>query len=151
MVRRSFRFGLRLGLLLALLAALIKVVRSRRSSVDGWAPPPMPSWPPIHEGAVAPEAPQPAVQAVREAATVVTRSAPPEPTASEPEPAPASAQPLWVEPEGDACPASHPVKGKLSSGLFHLPGMNAYDRTRPDRCYADEAAATEDGLRRAKR
>lgn len=57
----------------------------------------------------------------------------------------------WVEPDGDVCPPSHPIKAKLSSGLFHLPGMIAYNRTRPDRCYPDEAAATEDGLTRAKR
>jgi hypothetical protein len=43
------------------------------------------------------------------------------------------------------------VKAKLSSRLFHLPGMFAYARTRPDRCYRDEAAAVADGLTRAKR
>jgi hypothetical protein len=59
----------------------------------------------------------------------------------------------WVAPEagGLVCPTSHPVKGKLSSKLFHLPGMFAYDRTKPDRCYRDEEAAVADGLRRAKR
>jgi hypothetical protein len=57
----------------------------------------------------------------------------------------------WVEPDGDVCPLSHPIKAKLRSGLFHLPGMLAYDRTRPDRCYANEEAATADGLTRAKR
>ncbi len=164
MVRRWFRLGVRLGLLLAILAAVLEMVRSRRSSVETWAPPPMPSWPPLQEAAVAPDAPQPAVQkaeeaaapdapqpAVQEAATGVTRSAPAEPVLPEPEPAPAAIAPLWVEPEEDVCPPSHPVKGKLSSGLFHLPGMSAYNRTRPDRCYADETSATEDGLRRAKR
>jgi hypothetical protein len=29
--------------------------------------------------------------------------------------------------------------------------MFAYDRTRPDRCYADEAAAAADGFTKAKR
>jgi hypothetical protein len=57
----------------------------------------------------------------------------------------------WVEPEGDVCPGSHPIKAKLRSGIFHLPGMAAYGRTTPDRCYADEAAAQSDGLRRAVR
>ena len=32
-----------------------------------------------------------------------------------------------------------------------LPGMFAYDRTRPDRCYPDAATAEADGLRPAKR
>jgi hypothetical protein len=49
------------------------------------------------------------------------------------------------------CPTSHPIKAKLSSKIFHLPGMFAYNRTQPDRCYASEDAAVADGLRRAKR
>lgn len=150
MVRRSFRIGLRLGLLLAILAAVLKAVRSRRSPTDGWTPPPPPSWPPIQEGPVPAEPPLEG-RSVEEAPAVVTRSAPAEPAPPEPEPATTAAEPLWVEPEGDVCPPSHPVKGKLSSGLFHLPGMNAYNRTHPDRCYADETAAEEDGLTRAKR
>jgi hypothetical protein len=68
--------------------------------------------------------------------------------------APEQAEPTstaWIAPEGGTCPTSHPVKAKLKSKLFHLPGMFAYDRTNPDRCYVDEAAAEADGLRRAKR
>ncbi len=57
----------------------------------------------------------------------------------------------WVEPVGGACPGSHPVKAKLASGIFHAPGNAAYERTRPDRCYLDPAAAKADGLRPAKR
>ena len=57
----------------------------------------------------------------------------------------------WVEPNGDACPATHPVKAKLSSKIFHVPGGQSYDRTRPDRCYRDAAAAEADGLRQAAR
>lgn len=57
----------------------------------------------------------------------------------------------WVEPVEGACPNSHPVKGKLSSKIFHLPGMLNYERTQPDRCYLDPAAAEADGLRPAKR
>jgi hypothetical protein len=43
------------------------------------------------------------------------------------------------------------VKGKLTSKIFHLPGMLNYDRTKPDRCYKDASAAEGDGLRQAKR
>jgi outer membrane biosynthesis protein TonB len=57
----------------------------------------------------------------------------------------------WVEPKGGICPTTHPVKAKLRSAIFHLPGMAAYARTSPDRCYRDEAAALGDGLRRAAR
>ena len=58
----------------------------------------------------------------------------------------------WVDaaPDG-ACPVSHPVKAKLSSGIYHLPGGANYDRTRADRCYTSAAAAESDGLRPAKR
>ena len=57
----------------------------------------------------------------------------------------------WVEPVGDACPATHPVKAKLASGIYHEPGGQMYDRTTPDRCYRDADAATADGLRASKR
>ena len=67
-----------------------------------------------------------------------------------PVPPPTLADEGWVEPEGRACPASHPIKAKLSSGRFHLPGMAVYDRTIPDRCYASAEAAELDGLQRAK-
>jgi hypothetical protein len=58
----------------------------------------------------------------------------------------------WVDPDDDGeCPATHPVKGKLASGIFHLPGDASYARTRPDRCYRSEEDAIGDGLRRAQR
>ena len=59
--------------------------------------------------------------------------------------------PAWVEPDGGACPVTHPVKAKVQSGIFHLPGSPFYDRTRPDRCYRDGAAAEADGLRAPRR
>jgi hypothetical protein len=60
-------------------------------------------------------------------------------------------QATWVEPVDGACPASHPVKAKLSSGIFHVPGGQNYDRTHADRCYVDEGAASSDGLRKSQR
>ena len=58
----------------------------------------------------------------------------------------------WVPPdEGGNCPASHPIKGKRSSGIYHQPGSFAYDRTHADRCYLNTAAAENDTLRAAKR
>lgn len=80
------------------------------------------------------------------------------PTATKPEPkkaAPEKAAPKqpasWVEPNGGSCPTSHPIKAKLSSGIFHSPGGRSYDRTNADRCYVDADAAVADGLRAAKR
>jgi hypothetical protein len=79
---------------------------------------------------------------------------PPEPrpkTDGEPAQAAQSRVEPWVEPNGDqTCPATHPIKAKTSSGIFHVPGGANYERTRPDRCYVDEAAAEADGLRRSK-
>jgi hypothetical protein len=57
----------------------------------------------------------------------------------------------WMEPVQGFCPASHPVKAKLASGIYHLPGGASYERTKPDRCYLDAAAAEADGLRPTKR
>ena len=59
--------------------------------------------------------------------------------------------PTWAAPVDGECPDGYPVKAKLRSGIFHLPGMSAYDRTTPDRCYPDADAATADGLRVARR
>jgi micrococcal nuclease len=59
--------------------------------------------------------------------------------------------PPWVDPDGNVCPKTHPIKGKLSSKIFQAPGNFAYDRTNPDRCYESAASAEKDGLRPAKR
>jgi hypothetical protein len=68
-----------------------------------------------------------------------------------PTPTPVPSGPT-ADPGADgACPLSHPVKAKLSSGIYHLPGGQNYERTKPDRCYVDAAAAEADGLRAAKR
>ena len=56
----------------------------------------------------------------------------------------------WVEAVDGACPVTHPVKANANSGIYHLPGGRFYDRTRPERCYADAAAAEADGYRAAK-
>ena len=68
-----------------------------------------------------------------------------------PAPAPTDGA-AFVDPGADgACPVSHPVKAKLASGIYHLPGGGNYERTKPDRCYSTAEAAEADGLRPAKR
>ena len=57
----------------------------------------------------------------------------------------------WAEPIDGACPPGFPVKAKLTSGIFHVPGGLSYDRTKPDRCYPTAVAAEADGLRAARR
>ena len=59
--------------------------------------------------------------------------------------------PAWVEAIDGQCPATHPVKAKLSSGIFHEPGGASYERTRADRCYLSPAVAEAEGLRPSKR
>jgi hypothetical protein len=127
------RIGVRLGMLAAVGLMVAKVLQRRNAetAVAG-----APTWPPV-----TPRRPGPT----------------PEPARAEPiaAPAPASTPSLeraWVEPSSDGlCPQTHPIRAKLSSKIFHLPGMFAYERTHPDRCYAAEDDAVSDGFRKAKR
>jgi hypothetical protein len=143
-LRRSFRRGLLLGLLVGAGFALTKIVQKRREDTVDF---PLPSWEPI-PGTTPLRAP---VEAPAVAPVVEADPAPaPKPAAKAPARKAARLAP-WVDPVEGVCPSTHPVKGKLKSGLFHLPGMFAYPRTNPDRCYQDEAAAEADGLTKAKR
>jgi hypothetical protein len=62
-----------------------------------------------------------------------------------------------VPPESaGACPAPQPIKGNFTtySGercIYHMPGGQFYDRTKPERCYASEGEARQDGCRRSRR
>lgn len=64
----------------------------------------------------------------------------------------ASSNGSWVGPDASGePPATHPVKAKLSSRLYRVPGMPMYDRSVPDRCYESPEAAEADGFTRAAR
>jgi hypothetical protein len=179
MIRRSFRIGLRVGLLGGVAAAVVKTVQARRGKRDTADEAQSPTWPPLAEQAApaatptpapVPDQPKAALDAEPQVAPLQAEDARPAPVRKSPakkasaaKKAPATkkagakkaAKPTvaaaWVEPTGAVCPPSHPVKAKLSSRLFHLPGMFAYARTVPDRCYRGEAEAEADGLRKAKR
>lgn len=56
-----------------------------------------------------------------------------------------------VEPVDGACPPGYPIKAKQASKIFHVPGGLFYDRTAPDRCFANEADAEAAGYRQARR
>jgi len=116
-----------LGVLASLIVGLVRSARRRPTpTTTGVA-----SWEPLVE-----EAPTP------------SRSGPVQFAAT----ATSSEHPVWVEPDADGgCPGSHPVKGKTQSKIFHVPGGMSYERTNPERCYCDEAAAEADGYRKAKR
>jgi len=64
---------------------------------------------------------------------------------------PTASDKRWTDPVDGECPDGFPVKAKLRSGIYHEPGNGSYDRTSPDRCYRDGAAAEADGLRAPKR
>ena len=71
---------------------------------------------------------------------------------------PAAAQPRPGVAPQDAwtCPATHAIKGNFTtySGercIYHMPGGQFYGRTKPERCYATEEQARQDGCRRSKR
>jgi hypothetical protein len=94
---------------------------------------------------------------VRKRLAALNVDAPPAPAApSGATPAARSRRPRraarWIGPREDgSCRDSYPVKVKLRSGLYHLPGMIMYDRTRADRCYKSAEDAIADGFEQAKR
>jgi hypothetical protein len=131
MLRRLLRILLPGGLLFGLVIMVRRTMSLRselegpHTSADRWTPIPIPD----------------AVATAAAAAAAAAASA-----ASE-KPAPE-----WLPPQDDgSCPPTHLIKAKATSHLYHLPGMFAYDRAKPDRCYAEEAAAAADGFTRAKR
>lgn len=113
-------------LLAAAIAALVGAwFRGRAGRLSEDPVPGTAAWPPLHPLVLAPD------------------SGPVDPGAPAAE---------WVAPDGDgACPLSHPIKAKASSGIYHQPEGFAYERTRADRCYPTPAAAEADGFRAAKR
>ena len=121
------RWLLRLLLIGALAWAVVLIVR-RRSVVA--EPVVLPVWPRFDDSDDGIRPATPAVSAV-------------------PDDVPASQR--WIDPVDRGCPQGFEVKVKLASGIYHLPGMFAYDRTIPDRCYASAEAAEADGFRAAKR
>jgi hypothetical protein len=137
-IRRLLRLGLVLGLLYGIAVVLTKLFGSQATDAPPLAARPGQPWPPLTS--------DPAVAAAPTARAIPDPDAPP-PAA----PNGATSAQAWVEPVAGACPPTHPVKAKMTSKIFHLPGMANYDRTTPDRCYVDASAAEADGLRAAKR
>ena len=139
MLRKLLGVVLKLCVVGAVAAVVSEVLRRRRRQPDY---PSSGAWPPLDlngDRSTASDLESQLTVKATELATDLATEGPEEATRA------------WVGPEGGACPASHPVKAKLSSGVFHLPGMIYYDRTNPDRCYTDASAAEADGLRQAKR
>lgn len=163
MLRHLFRYAFKLALVAGVGAAVSKVLARRRS--EPFAPVSTAPWPPIETtppvaapdtgvpgtGVPGTEAPATGVPGVEvPAAETSSVQAPSTPVPAD-EPA-ALGDTLWVEPDDEGeCPTSHPIKAKLGSGVFHLPGMANYERTKADRCYPDAESAEADDLRQAQR
>ena len=145
MIRRSFRIGLWLGLLTGIGVAIAKIFRPKPEPLS--VPTAPHEWPPIQTPTKAVATPQPPPTDTPEPQRVEQVA----PKPADKKPAPKRTLEPWVDPDGNICPDTHPVKGKLSSKIFQVPGNFAYDRTNPDRCYESADAATADGMRPAKR
>ena len=110
-----------------------------------------PEWPPLDPpsaaatDAVAAAVPSAGAPPAATAAGFTDPSVPDDPTSSG-----SSTSSTWVAPVDGACPDGYPIKANGNSGIFHVPGGRFYDRTVPERCYADAHDAEADGYRRAK-
>jgi hypothetical protein len=61
-----------------------------------------------------------------------------------------------VSPASWLCPMSHPIKGNFTAYtgercIYHSPGGEFYDRTKPEICYATPTDAIADGCRASLR
>lgn len=151
----------RLAFRAAAVAAVVWVGREvMRRWVDGPEQPAVSGgwegWEPATPAAPAAGAPSPSSTTAKRAGT--TKKAAPAKKAAPPAKAPprragaASSNGPWVTPDASGqAPASHPVKAKLSSRVYRVPGMAMYDRSVPDRCYPSPEAAEADGFTRAAR
>jgi hypothetical protein len=113
--------------------AVRTTLSERPSDAAPPAPPPAPPPPPAQQAVTKKTAPKKKAAAAKKEPVAKKTLAP------------------WVDPDNGICPKSHPVKAKLSSGIFQVEGNFAYQRTSPDRCYESADAAASDGLRAAKR
>ena len=59
--------------------------------------------------------------------------------------------PYTPQASGWNCPANKPIKGNAQSGIYHMPGGEYYNKTKPERCFATEQEAQKAGYRRSKR
>lgn len=121
MVVRRLR---RLVLLAAVVGVIGALVRRQAQGPHDLPPPEPPRWP--------------AIDVARSATTL------PAPTDA------AETATPWVPPVDGQCPDGYPIKANDRSHIFHAPGGRSYDRTVPERCYANTADAVADGYRAAK-
>jgi hypothetical protein len=144
-MRKAFRRAVLAGIIAGVVYAIWRAVQSRIPATAGdvdWETAPFPFPPAPRPAPVSGTRPDPA--GIASAGVATEGVAAPDDDAS-------TDADAWIPPVEGACPVSHPVKAKLASGIFHVPGGQNYARTKPDRCYRDADAAIADGLRRSQR
>jgi len=105
-----------------------------------------------------------AARPLRAAWLVAPKSPEARKTTSTPSPSPvaqanrptAPARPGAPPQSAGTCPIAQPIKGNFTtySGercIYHMPGGQFYVKTKPERCYATEAEAEQDGCRESRR
>ncbi len=140
-MRAVIRRAIKIIAAIALLVAAIQVAR-RLLGPSGTEPAVAPAWPPL-EPSASDDADRddsvdsaPTTDASTDTGTVDS--------------APTADAEGSVDPVDGVCPSTHPIKAKSSSKIFHVPGGANYDRTKPDICFRDPAAAEADGFRKSK-
>ena len=86
-------------------------------------------------------------------------ASPPPPERASPSPPPrkvAQSRPGVPPQDAWTCPLTHPIKGNFTtySGercIYHMNGGEFFNKTKPERCYATEDEARQDGCRRSSR
>ena len=63
---------------------------------------------------------------------------------------PVGSDPDSIPPAGADCPVAYPIKGNGRSGIYHLPGAFAYERTVPTVCFRSAESAERAGFRAAR-
>ena len=101
-----------------------------RASDESPASSETPTWPPLESEPAPPPVPEPASDVAAFASVPSDQR--------------------WAAPVDGGCPDGYPIKANDNSMIFHMPGGRFYDRTVPERCYADAADAEADGYRRSK-
>jgi len=136
MVRRIRRL-----LLLAAVVGAVGALLTRRAAAARTRPAAPPRWPPIEFESAAHESAAPDTTPVAAAVTTAVTTA---------ATAPIESTATWVLPVAGDCPSGFPIKANDRSRIYHVPGGRSYERTVPERCYANPEDAAADGYRAAK-
>jgi hypothetical protein len=93
-------------------------------------------------------------------APIVPTPPSPQPTSPSPQPTPPSPEPAAPTPRATgsadplpdgSCPPEFPIKGNASSGIYHTPGKQFYNKTKAEACFARPSDAQAAGFKAAQK